>query len=492
MACLSDSLIFKLSDGACPLVERAAALEHVDSCAECRELLAAAYPESGRGNNLTPFALTQASMNLGVLPLKEDDVVDGKYRVIGLLGAGGMGYVFDAYQVALERRVAIKVARSQDPELARRFVREAKVSAQLKSDRVVRVLDAGILPTGAPFMVMERLEGESVGEWLAREGRLSPVDAVGVMLETCRALREVHARGIVHRDIKPSNLFRLKDPDGISIKLLDFGVFKTLDGSNVTGVYEATSSHVSMGLGSPRYMAPEQLRNARSLDARADQWSLGATLFELLTGQVAFKGETMADLCAEVLSGPTPKLVGFSEPLRTELERVLGRCLSKAPEGRYEKIDQLLIDLTSLPLAPKTLRKPVRRGYVWGTTAVVSMVVGAGVAALLPHTFLQARAAVQPTALPATLGVLPKTEVVPPLESLTSPLPAATFEVPQGASVPQPQLPRQTMRATFGNPPRMPKPVEAPRQPEPQDRQVSARPKAGGSELDSHGLGDRK
>ena len=490
MTCLSDTLVFRLSAGECQEAERTNALEHVDSCAECRELLAAALPASPYGHaNLTPFALTQASLRLGVLPLNEGDLVDGKYRVTGLLGAGGMGYVFDANQVALERRVAIKVARSQDPELARRFVREAKVSAQLKSDRVVRILDAGILPTGAPFMIMERLEGESVGEWLEREGRLPPVDAIGVAVEACRALREVHSRGIVHRDIKPSNLFRLKDPDGVSVKLLDFGVFKTLDGSDVTGVSDATASQVTMGLGSPRYMAPEQLRNARSLDARADQWALGATLFELLTGQVAFKGETMADLCAEVLSGPTPKLDGISEPLRTKLERILRRCLSKAPEGRYEKIDHLLLDLTSLPLKGPKESSRTRRRHVWAATAAASMVIGAGVAAVLPRG-LHASAnqpPAQATALaPSDARTTSTLEV-----SLLKPMPPSAASSIEERREVQLQSARVAPRPTPANPQRAQKPVEATRPTEPVDRQASARPKSG-SELDSHGLGDRK
>jgi serine/threonine-protein kinase len=280
------------------------------------------------------------------------DIVGGKYTIEKLLGEGGMGLVFVAHHQKLNRRVAIKCLKpsvAQRPEAAIRLEREARAVAALESDHVTKVLDVGQLKDGAPYVVMELLEGEDLASVLT-QGKGVPLEwAVHVILEVCDAVGEAHGLGIIHRDLKPANIFlhrRARANGGTMTKVLDFGISKVDDGE------ESGLTAASQIMGSPRYMSPEQLRNPKEVTASTDIWSLGATLYEVITGIPPFRGDSIAKLCTQIFTvDPVPP-----RTLRPEvppaLEDVVLRCLAKDPKSRFPTISALAEALgRSLPTA---------------------------------------------------------------------------------------------------------------------------------------------
>ncbi|HEX6765015.1 MAG TPA: serine/threonine-protein kinase, partial [Polyangiaceae bacterium] len=195
--------------------------------------------------------------------VRDSEIVAGKYRIEGVLGTGGMGVVFAATHLDLDRRVAVKVMRAEmveHPSAVERLVLEAKLAARFKSEHVCKVLDVGTMPDGVPYIVMEYLEGADLASLLAEAGAFDIVTAVDFMLETCEALAEAHSAHIVHRDLKPENLFAAKDLDGsVSIKVLDFGISKQVGA--ISNSSSRSLTNPSSALGSPYYMAPEQMRS---------------------------------------------------------------------------------------------------------------------------------------------------------------------------------------------------------------------------------------
>ena len=282
-------------------------------------------------------------------PVREGEMVAGKYVVGRLLGLGGMGVVYEAFDARLERRVALKVLLPRlvsSTTAAQRFVREARAATRITSEHVVKLLEIEALADGTPILVMEYLEGVDLRALLREGGPLEPRLAVDYILQALQAVAEGHMQAIVHRDLKPSNLFLTERADGTHlIKVLDFGIAKTL----VPGVpadFALTSSE-DMQLGSPTYMPPEQFQNPRDVDARADIWALGVTLYELISGKVPFQGRTYAELVAQVLSGPPDSLKsslpGVSLP--AGLDGIVGKCLEKKRELRYLNAVELAIAL---------------------------------------------------------------------------------------------------------------------------------------------------
>ncbi|HTB78541.1 MAG TPA: serine/threonine-protein kinase [Polyangiaceae bacterium] len=276
------------------------------------------------------------------------DRIEGKYVVERLLGRGGMGAVFVAVHEELNRRVAIKVLLpgiEQSEEALARFTREARAAAALQSDHVARVLDVGRLTNGNPYTVMELLEGEDLSALASRVGTLAIPEAVQIILQTCDAIAEAHALGIVHRDIKPANIFLARRPNGsTTVKVLDFGISKA---AGLAGSGSLTASFALMG--SPLYMSPEQLREARAVDGRADIWALGVTLYELLTGTTPFAAGALAEICTSILTD-TPRSTRSLRPDVPEaLDVVVMRCLEKSPENRFADVQELVTALESVP-----------------------------------------------------------------------------------------------------------------------------------------------
>jgi serine/threonine protein kinase len=259
-----------------------------------------------------------------------------KYRIDRVLGNGGMGVVVAATHVHLGQPVALKLLRDDlvdDVKMVARFVREARASAQLRSEHVCKVSDVGTLGSNVPYIVMELLAGRDLATLLEEAGPLPIALAVDYVLQACLGVAEAHARGIVHRDLKPANLFLTSRPDGsLLIKVLDFGIAKA------TKDMDFSLTRTDTVIGSPGYMAPEQLRSARDADTRTDVWGIGVTLFELIAGHAPFKADSLTELTLRVAMDPTPPLGVYSPP---GFEQVIGHCLEKEPNARFQNVAEL-------------------------------------------------------------------------------------------------------------------------------------------------------
>jgi len=277
-----------------------------------------------------------------VADVRPGEVVARKYRVQRLLGAGGMGVVFAAHHLHLQKKVAIKLLRHEmrtDPDAVGRFLREARAAVQIENEHVARVLDVGELPHGAPYMVMEFLEGGDLATWLADRGPLPIEQAVDFVLQAAVGIAEAHVLGIVHRDLKPANLFCVRRSDGQwIIKILDFGISKS------SPIYAGQSQSVTNPgavMGSPLYMSPEQLRSTKDVDHRTDIWALGVILFELLANRTPFAGETLPEIAIQVATEPPTPIRNFRPDVAAGLERVILRCLEKPMRARYSDVSEL-------------------------------------------------------------------------------------------------------------------------------------------------------
>lgn len=276
------------------------------------------------------------------IPLRPGDVVASTYGVQRVLGAGAMGAVVAAIDLRTGDRVAIKCLlpeHARDEPLVRRFEREALVGMRLRSQHAVRILGMGTLEPPRPgslrlpYMVMEHLRGVDLGVVLRGEGPLDPAVAADYVAHACDALAEMHALGFVHRDVKPANLFVTTAPDGRSrVKLLDFGVARVIDPGAVGGeVLTAQGTAV----GTPSYMAPEQISDSTNVDPRADIWALGVTLYRMLAGVMPFKGDTPVELALSIFQDEPPPLSAVRADVPAGLERVVRRCLAKQRQDRY-------------------------------------------------------------------------------------------------------------------------------------------------------------
>ncbi len=299
------------------------------------------------------------------------------YELISLRGRGGMGAVYRARQLGTDRFVALKILRSPEgssPRRVERLRREASLLARLDHPNIVKGYDAGEAG-GYTYFAMEFVEGASVKECLRKKGRFDEPEAVRIAIQIASALEHADSLGVVHRDVKPGNI--MIGPDGFA-KLTDLGLAKS--------AAEMTLTRSGATVGTPRYLSPEQARDPRRVDIRSDIYSLGATLYEMVTGEPPFHGDSIGSVVAKVL---------FSEPvpatrLRTDLSarfaRVLDRTMAKAPADRYQSAAELLIDLRRLqagepPLAPR-LRPRIRRRLLLGGAGSLAVAAAALVVAL--------------------------------------------------------------------------------------------------------------
>ncbi len=286
--------------------------------------------------------------------IEPGDVLAEKYRVVQVLGEGGMGIVLEALHLELDQKVAIKcllphMAKSE--EHVSRFTREAKVLAKLQSEHVARVYDVGKLDNGLPYMVMEYLEGCDLREYVDKNGPLALHEAAELALQACAGLADVHAAGIVHRDLKPSNCYVVQRGDGaVCLKLLDFGISK-FQGAAIT--------RTAAIMGSPGYMSPEQMTSTKDVDERADIWALGATLYEMLTARPAFIAENAPMLCIKIASEEPEPPRNSRADIPDQVEKIVLRCLAKKPEARYSTVAEVALALA--PYAPERAQPYVEK-----------------------------------------------------------------------------------------------------------------------------------
>ena len=263
-------------------------------------------------------------------------VLDGKFQIERALASGASGDVYEAIHLGLGSRVAVKVLRPGAPQTAqirrKRFVREARVAARIQSDYVVRVFDIVAPEQGLIYIVMELLEGETLADRIRRVHAMPPAEAVGYVLQAAKPLAAMHDAGIVHRDVKPSNIFLARHAEGNErVKLLDFGVAAF---QQPVARGESAITFTDTMIGTPRYMAPEQVLTSKDVDARADVWALGVTLYELLAGRQPFDGQTVLAVLNQIESQEPPPLTDLQPGIPPDLAKAVHRCLAKDPSRR--------------------------------------------------------------------------------------------------------------------------------------------------------------
>jgi serine/threonine protein kinase len=276
-------------------------------------------------------------------------VLAGKYRLVSMLGHGGMGSVWRAERLGWQAPVAVKLMHSpglQDPSSLARFQREAHLAASLRSVHIVQILDDGVDPTlGTPFIVMELLEGETLAERLQRVRRLRPQVVAQIVSQIARALSRAHEAGLIHRDLKPDNVLIVRNDDEEVVKVLDFGIAKWMVSPNGTKQGPRTIS--GQMLGTPVYMSPEQFGSSAQIDHRADLWSLAVITCECLTGVRPFHGETLVSLALQVCSGnpPAPSSLG---PVPDGFDAWFSRAVARDRDQRFPSARLMAEELRGL------------------------------------------------------------------------------------------------------------------------------------------------
>ena len=356
-------------------------------------------------------------------------VLDGRYRLDALLGEGGMGSVFRAQHLAMDRRVAVKLLKphlTQDGTASARFLREARATMKVDSPHAVKVLDFGITPLGDYYMALEYLDGRTVQRELEVDGPFAPARVLHIARQALHALGAAHKMGLVHRDIKPDNVLLLKvgdDPD--YTKLLDFGVAKLMEGTAVTSQSALQLTQAGMVFGTPEFMSPEQACG-HPLDGRSDLYSLAATMFAMLTGCAMFEGRSPIELLTHHVRTPPPHLEVVQPELAQypRLDELLQKCLAKKREDRpatAEQLDQLIAQLETYvkrggaAAASRVIRTPSQMSSSAYFHALPAELVEPG-ATLLPAQPRASSPTIEPApSQPTTVAISPHldTDAVP-------------------------------------------------------------------------------
>jgi serine/threonine-protein kinase len=277
-----------------------------------------------------------------------------RYRIDQQIGQGGMALVYAGRHLALDLEVAIKVLRqrfAQRQSVVDRFLQEARAASRVRHPHIVEVTDFGSTPDGLVFMVMERLEGETLAATIEREGRLPWPRVRAIALQLCDAMQTTHDAGIVHRDVSLKNFFRLsrgKNPD--FVKVLDFGIARmtTNDDSSPTGTVRRLTSDTQI-MGTPEFMSPEQATRSGSVDARSDIYAMGVVLYAMLTAKLPFEAHTAIDMMAKHIYEPVPPPSQHEPDLARAIEQVVLRALEKDPHNRFQSMAALGHALAQIP-----------------------------------------------------------------------------------------------------------------------------------------------
>jgi serine/threonine-protein kinase len=384
--CLSEETLFDLARGKLSGARLEAALGHVAGCADCAALLAHAAPAlEGAPETTEGSARDTAVLGPGrpaaPAALKIGTEVRGTYRVVRLIGRGGMGLVYEATHSRLHGRYALKLMNPEfaaDKAALSRFQREAQVTSSLRHPNIVQVIDFDQTEDGRQFLAMEFLDGPTLADHLDAHGPLPLPAAIAIIRQIADALEAAHKAGVVHRDLKPENVVLVPQDEGrFLVKLLDFGLSKMRAGS-----LRITASLAL--LGTPTYMTPEQAAgDADKVDARTDQYALGTLAWETLVGKPPFRGDSIHAVLYQIIHQAPPA----TETLSPGVDRVLRRALAKDREQRFPSVaafsEALVRAADESPSAPPVVRGPPepprRRSAVWMAAAAVA---GLGFAAL--------------------------------------------------------------------------------------------------------------
>jgi eukaryotic-like serine/threonine-protein kinase len=391
--CLEENTLFEYVSDGLDAVARDAVAEHAASCESCRRMIAAAAdampaPATTQAPATSPLPTPSTAQRAATTPrpagprvshaaptapplpetishelgLEPGRVLAGKYRLLRLLGAGGMGKVHEAVNTWTGRHVAVKELHgsfSSDATAVQRFTLEARSASKIAHPNVVDILDLGVDPeTGALFMVQELLTGATLRQRIAERGRLSLDEIMQIVRPALAALVVAHEAGVVHRDLKPDNIFLARDAGGREVtKLIDFGLSKRLREQDGLAITEHGRQ-----LGTPFYMSPEQLRGELDLDERTDVWSIGVVLFEAASGVRPFPGPTYNELVVQILKEPVPQLAAVLPAISPVFATLVERALERDRERR-PRASELHDALAELALRPEVLRLPPGNPY---------------------------------------------------------------------------------------------------------------------------------
>jgi len=297
-----------------------------------------------------PTTTSSGGSGMNAMPEVIGTTLSGRYLVTRKIGQGGMGAVYEATHTDINKRVAVKVLLekyAQREAIVRRLKQEAQLASSVDNEHIISVTDFGTTVDGRTFVVMEYLDGESLAECLSRETKLSEQRILGIVAQTASALAAAHAKGIVHRDIKPENLFILKRKETDFVKVVDFGISKSLRAS---GEEEETTrlTQTGMVLGTPLYMSPEQARGDDELDQRVDIYALGVIMYEASTGRVPFIGNNYLSVISQVLNEEPKPLRSLRPELSEEFEAVVLKAMAKDVKERYATANDMLADVNAL------------------------------------------------------------------------------------------------------------------------------------------------
>ncbi|MBZ0185895.1 MAG: serine/threonine protein kinase, partial [Candidatus Obscuribacterales bacterium] len=310
------------------------------------------YPMPESDNTPTPSLLERPQPSLTEADPK---VISNRYTVVDRLGEGGMGKVYRAIDPIINRTVAIKILpfNNYSDEQFRRFQQEARAASKLNHPGIVTALDFGLTDEQNPFLVMEHIEGETLDEMLMKNGPLEPEVFLSVFSQITCSMIHAHSKGVIHRDLKPSNIMINFDNGEVKAFVLDFGIAKLLDDAD-----SLASTQTGQVVGSPRCISPEQIYG-KNLDGRSDLYSLGCVMFEALTGEPPFKGETAMDTIQMHLNSKPPRLADKSaSSFSNALEQLIARTLAKRAAERYQSMEGLLKALETIETEPEKQSPP--------------------------------------------------------------------------------------------------------------------------------------
>jgi len=461
--------------------------------------------------------------------LEPGAIIDGKYQIVRSIGAGGMGEVFEGENTRIRRRVAIKVLHASaalNPDAVDRFEREAQAAGRIGSDHILEVLDLGALEGGERFIVMEFLEGETLGQRIERLGRLAPQQLAPIMRQALTGLKAAHGAGIIHRDLKPDNVFICREKAGVPdfVKLIDFGISK----------FHSTGSDMSMTrtgavMGTPYYMSPEQARGSRDIDQRSDLYAMGVILYEALSGAKPFDAETFNELLFKIVLSTPPPLSESIPDIDRPFESIVYKAMARDAAHRFQSADDFIaaLDQWAASGAPVTIPPAIghgappeippagplpaagmppptgtANGAVWSSTSddaviptksraplfavlgVLGLVVvggaGFGVYAVTRHGDTPQAAASNEEATPEATAseAPPPEESAAPVESAAEPAPTESAE-PEPETTGSPTTPKPVVAAHTAPKPVAPKPEVKP-EPKPEPTKPKPKPKPTG------------